>query len=152
MGGIRAREIRSVLFQPAQMMGGSRELLMQNKKLILIVDDDPDFLSSLKAVMESNGFMVFAAESGSEGMRLFNEHTPDLVLCDIMIEKIDSGIRLAREIRERNKYVPVYLLSDIGGLTAANIDIHRIGCNGSLQKPCNPGVLLRIVRQELEKN
>src|SRR5271157_5452261 len=123
-----------------------------NKRRILIIDDDPDFLSSLKAVLESNGFIVFSAGSGAEGTRLFDEHNPDLVLCDIMMEKIDSGIRLVREIRERNKYVPVYLISDIGGLAAANIDIYGLGCNGSLQKPCNLEALMRIVRREMEKN
>ena len=151
MGGIRTGEIRDVLFQPAEMTGGGRGL-MRNGRAVLVVDDDPDFLSSLRGILESSGFEVFSAQTGGEAMRLFNEHEPGLVLSDIMMEKIDSGIRLAREIRERNSYVPVYLLSDIGGLAAANIDIHRIGCNGSLQKPCNPEILLRIVRHEMEKN
>ena len=122
---------------------------MQNKKAILIVDDDPDFLSSLKTMLESAGYRVLAAGSGSEGIKLFMDSAPDLVICDIMMEKIDTGIRLVREIREKNKKIPLYLLSDIGRLTANNIDIHDLGCNGAFQKPYDTDELLRVLKQSL---
>jgi DNA-binding response OmpR family regulator len=124
---------------------------MQNKKVILIIDDDPDFRSSLKVTLESAGYRVMAAGSGAEGIKLFIESTPDLIICDIMMEKIDTGIRLVREIREKNKKVPLYLLSDIGRLTATNIDIFELGCNGTFQKPYDPDELLRVVKQNLDK-
>ncbi len=124
---------------------------MQNKKMILIIDDDPDLLSSLKLTLESAGYSVLAAGSGAEGIKLFMESAPDLIICDIMMEKIDTGIRLVREIREKNKKVPLYLLSDIGRLTATNIDIFELGCNGTFQKPFNPEELLGVVKQSLDK-
>ncbi len=126
--------------------------MTQGDKLILIVDDDTDFLSALQVTLEASGFKVIGASNEAQGMRFFIEHNPDLILCDIMMEKIDSGIRLVREIRKKNTYVPIYLLSDIGSLTAANIDIHALGCNGSLQKPYNPDELLRVVTREIQKN
>jgi len=126
-------------------------MLMQSKKVIQIIDDDPDFLSSLKVTLESAGYAVRAAGNGAEGIKLFMEQTPDLVICDIMMEKIDTGIRLVREIRDKNKKVPIYLLSDIGRLTATNIDIFELGCNGTFQKPFDPEELLRVVRQNFGK-
>jgi two-component system, chemotaxis family, chemotaxis protein CheY len=124
---------------------------MQSKKVVLIIDDDPDILSSLKMTLEAAEYRVLAAGSGAEGMKLFMESSPDLIICDIMMEKIDTGIRLVREIREKNKKVPLYLLSDIGKLTATNIDIFELGCNGSFQKPFNPDELLHVVKQNLAK-
>lgn len=124
---------------------------MRNRKMILIIDDDPDFLSSLKAMLESVGYQVTTAVSGADGIRLFREKKPDLIICDIMMEKIDAGIRLVREIREADKKVPVYLLSDIGKLTAANIDIYELGCSGTLQKPYDVDELLRLIKQEMDK-
>lgn len=124
---------------------------MQGKKVIQIIDDDPDFLSSLKVTLESAGYEVRAAGSGAEGVKLFMERTPDLVICDIMMEKIDTGIRLVREIRDKNKKVPIYLLSDIGRLTATNIDIFELGCTGTFQKPFDTEELLRVIRQNLAK-
>lgn len=124
---------------------------MQSKKMILVIDDDPDFLSSLKLTLESAGYQVVAAHNGAEGLKMFNQNKPELIICDIMMEKIDTGVRVVREIREKNKTVPIYLLSDIGKLTSANIDIHELGCNGALQKPYNVDELLRIVGLEMDK-
>ena len=124
---------------------------MQSKKVILAIDDDPDFLSSLKTTLESAGYTVLAAHNGAEGLHIFSQHKPELIICDIMMEKIDTGIRVIREIREMDKKIPIYLLSDIGRLTSANIDIHELGCNGALQKPYHVDELLRIVRQEMDK-
>ena len=124
---------------------------MQRKNLILIIDDDPDILSSLKLTLESAGYNVASATSGEGGLKTFNEVDPGLIICDIMMEKIDTGIRLVRTIREKNKEVPIYLLSDIGRLTAANIDIYEMGCSGSFQKPFDPGELLRVIRQKMGK-
>ncbi len=124
---------------------------MRNRKIILIIDDDPDFLSSLKTMLESVGYQVAAADSGAEGVRLFREKKPGLIICDIMMEKIDSGFRLVREIREMDKKVPIYLLSDIGKLTASNIDIYELGCNGTLQKPYDIDEMLKLVKQEMDR-
>ncbi len=124
---------------------------MQSKKVILIIDDDPDFLSSLKMTLESAGYRVLAAHNGAEGLHFFDQNKPELIICDIMMEKIDTGIRVVREIREKNKEIPIYLMSDIGKLTSANIDIHELGCNGSLQKPYHVDELLRVVRREMDK-
>lgn len=124
---------------------------MRNRNTILIIDDDPDFLSSLKAMLESVGYRVAAAGSGAEGVQLFREQKPAMIICDIMMEKIDAGIRLVREIRELDKKVPIYLLSDIGTLTSSNIDVHEIGCSGTLQKPYDIDEILRLVKQEMDK-
>ncbi len=124
---------------------------MQSKKMILVIDDDPDFLSSLKTTLESAGYAVLAANNGAEGLRMFDQSKPEMIICDIMMEKIDTGIRVVREIREKNKMIPIYLLSDIGRLTSANIDIHELGCTGALQKPYHVDELLRVVRREMDK-
>ncbi|HOD14439.1 MAG TPA: response regulator [Spirochaetota bacterium] len=124
---------------------------MQRKNLILIIDDDPDILSSLKLTLESAGYKVVSAMNGAAGIQMFNETAPGLIICDIMMEKIDTGIRFVREIRQKDKDVPIYLLSDIGRLTAANIDLNEIGCSGSFQKPFDTEDLLRVIRQKMGK-
>ena len=67
------------------------------------------------------------------------------------MEKIDAGIRLVREIREMDKRVPIYLMSDIGKITASNIDIYELGCSGTLQKPYDVDELLKLIKQEIDK-
>ncbi len=124
---------------------------MPNKNVILIIDDDPDIQLSLRVTLESAGYRVLAAGSGADGIKLFMDFDPDLIICDIMMEKIDTGIRLVRQIREKNKKVPIFLLSDIGRLTATNLDIFALGYNGTFQKPFNPDELLHVVKQNLDK-
>jgi len=121
----------------------------KKKKLILIIDDDPDILESLKAGIEAGGYSVVSAMNGTDALSAYDSTSPDFVLCDIMMEKVDTGIRVADEIRKRNSDVPVYLLSDIGKITSANIDIYARGFNGSLQKPVNPDEVNRLIRNTL---
>ena len=119
---------------------------MDAKKTILVIDDDPDILSSLRNTLESNNYQVNTALSGEEGLKKFNEEIPALVICDIMMEQISTGIEVVQKMREKDKNVKIYILSDIGEITNNNIDIFEIGCNGFWQKPINPDELLKNVR------
>ncbi len=118
-------------------------------KLILIIDDDADFISSLRLTLESSGYGVISAHSAAEGLALFMEGKPDLIISDIMMEKIDSGIRFARDVRDIDARVPLFLLSDIGRLTAENVDAYRLDCNGLFQKPIHMDKLLERIKEEL---
>jgi DNA-binding response OmpR family regulator len=119
-------------------------------KKILIIDDDPDILHSIKAILDSNGFASVVAMSGGEGVDMFKSQKPDLVLCDMMMERIDEGTRVASEIRKIDTNVPVYLLSSIGAATASNIEIDKLGFNGVFQKPVDPGTLVSSLKKSLK--
>lgn len=80
---------------------------MENKKLILIIDDDPDILDTIRVILESNGFATAIAKSGKEGIDTAISKKPDLILCDMMMEHIDSGTKVAQEIRKMNSSVPI---------------------------------------------
>jgi len=113
---------------------------MSDKKVILVIDDDPDILDSIKAILGANGFEVETAMSGKEGTEKVKSVNPDLVLCDMMMERIDAGTKVAQDIRKNNPEMPVFLLSSIGSATATNIDIDKLGFSGVFQKPvevCN---------------
>jgi len=70
-------------------------------KKILIVEDDPPLLSSLKEKFESEGFDIFVAKDGQEGLAIVKKIKPDLVLIDILLPKMD-GITMAQEITKLN--------------------------------------------------
>jgi two-component system alkaline phosphatase synthesis response regulator PhoP len=122
---------------------------MSEKKLILIIDDDPEILRSTKAVLEANGFDAETAISGRDGLESLSRIKPDLILCDMMMERLNTGIRVAQEIREKDREVPIFLMSSIGDVTAMNTDIHEIGFNGVLQKPVNPDTLISALEGTL---
>jgi two-component system, OmpR family, alkaline phosphatase synthesis response regulator PhoP len=122
---------------------------MSDKKLILVIDDDPDILDSVKAILGANGFEVETAMSGKEGTEKVKSVNPDLVLCDMMMERIDAGTKVAQDIRKDNPDMPVFLLSSIGSATATNIDIDKLGFSGVFQKPVDPDNLINVVKDAL---
>lgn len=122
---------------------------MAEKKVILVIDDDPDIVTSIQAILEKEGFSVVTALSGEEGIQAFGKNKPSLVLCDMMMERIDSGTKVASEIRKTDQHVPIYLLSSIGSATAANIEIENLGFNGVFQKPVSPAGLVASIKKAL---
>lgn len=80
--------------------------------MILAVDDDPDVLFTVKAILKKEGFEVITANGGAEALELLKTHTPELVLLDVMMPDID-GWEVLKEIRsdERLKQLPVMMLT-----------------------------------------
>jgi DNA-binding response OmpR family regulator len=81
-------------------------------KNILIVDDEQDIVESLKFVLEAAGYNCYSAYDGEEGLRLAKEITPDLVILDIMMPKI-NGYKISRLLKFDKKYenIPIIMLT-----------------------------------------
>ena len=82
-------------------------------KKILIVEDDRSLRNILKDKVGSEGFSVFTANDGQEGLALAIKEKPDLILLDVIMPKM-SGIEMLQKLRETvwGKTVPVLLLSN----------------------------------------
>jgi DNA-binding response OmpR family regulator len=119
---------------------------MADKRQILVIDDDPDIIESIKAILEKNGFVALTATNEADGLKAVGKK-PDLILCDMMMERIDS--KLAQEIKKVDPKVPILLLSSIGSATASNVEIDKLGFKGVLQKPVDPGSLIMIINKTL---
>ena len=123
---------------------------MAEKKLILIIDDDPDILDSMKVILENNGYTTATAMSSKEGIEAVEKTKPDLILCDMMMERIDSGTKVAQEIKKSSANIPIFLLSSIGTATASNIEVDKLGFNGVFQKPVDPDTMISIIKDALK--
>jgi CheY-like chemotaxis protein len=118
-------------------------------KNILVIDDDPDILESVSVILKSQGYSVATALSGKDGIDAFEKSKPDLVLCDMMMETIDQGVKVAARLKKKDASVPVYLLSSIGAATAMNTDVAGMGFDGVFQKPVDPDSLIAAVKKAL---
>lgn len=123
--------------------------MLKEQHVILCVDDDPDVLASLRIVLESDGYRVETARSGKEGLREFGRTRPDLVIMDLMMEDVDAGTRLVREINALAPGIPVYMLSSTGDYLGKAVDVNELGFQGVFQKPVDPKILLRLLRVKL---
>lgn len=72
---------------------------MTSPKTVLIIDDDPDFVSSAGALLQGAGYAVHAAATGAEGLRLARTLTPSLVLLDAFMSAPHEGFSILREMR-----------------------------------------------------
>jgi DNA-binding response OmpR family regulator len=124
--------------------------MKDGKYVILCVDDDADLLESLRLVLEGSGYLMESARSAEEGLRRYREVQPDLVLVDLMMEEIDSGANLVKELRALGKTPPVYMLSSVGDGLSSNTDYSALGLAGVLQKPVNPNILKATLKARLK--
>ncbi len=121
---------------------------MENN-FILSVDHDPDILEFMTTVLESKGYTVITAESGTDGLEVFKANDPAMIFVDLMMEEVDAGTNLVKEIKALGSKVPVYMLSSVGDAMTMNLDTSQLGIDGVLQKPLHPEELLKIVEDAL---
>ena len=77
---------------------------------ILIIDDDPDIVESMRVVLESKGYKIDAAENGEKGLEKIRVDKPDLIILDVMLPGKD-GISVCQELRKKKIDVPVLILT-----------------------------------------
>ena len=96
--------------------------MTENKKLILIVDDDIDYLFQMKHHVESFGFEVKTAESLKEAEEALS-NKPDLAILDLMMETQDAGFVLAYKIKKRYPDVPVIIATAVTAETGLSFHL-----------------------------
>jgi DNA-binding response OmpR family regulator len=86
---------------------------MSQKAEILVVDDDPDIVDSLRIILESNHYEVRTAANGSEALRALEDRMPDLMILDVMMATDTEGFDLAYKLRENPhfKNIPILMLT-----------------------------------------
>lgn len=119
---------------------------------ILVVDDEPDILEFLQYNLEKEGFRVVTANDGEEGVEVAERESPDLIILDIMMPKMD-GVETCRVLRSK----PQFANTVIAFLTAREEDFSQIaaletGGDDYITKPIRPRVFLSRIKALLRRN
>ena len=88
----------------------STEETTENKRTILVIEDEPDIVRGLVDALSFEGFEVQAANTGKEGLKLVEELRPDCILLDLMLPD-DNGYRICEAIRVEQPVVPIIMLT-----------------------------------------
>lgn len=119
---------------------------MGSKFKVLVIEDDANICNFVKTILETNGFQVFDAKSGSSGKLMFLSHYPDLIVLDLGLPDID-GLDFIKMVRETSD-TPIIVLSARTG-EHDKIDALDLGANDYVTKPFGTGELLARVRATL---
>jgi len=122
------------------------------KQKILIVDDEPDILELIEYNLKKEGYQVFLASNGQEGITIAKKVHPDLIILDIMMPKMDGieACRLMRAIPEFKNTFMVFLTarseeySEIAGF--------NVGADDYIAKPIKPRALVSRINAILRRN
>lgn len=123
--------------------------MAHKKQVILCIDDDRDFLDSMRAVLEAGGYHVVEALSAEEGLKVYQQANPDLIIVDLMMEEIDAGTRFVTQVRAGGSKGPIYMLSSVGDALSTMTDYAALGLDGVFQKPIEPKKLLATLKAKL---
>lgn len=123
-------------------------------KKVLIIDDDPELVGSIRQILETNSYEVISANSGKEGIVKAKAENPDLIIIDVMMETWSEGFNVVDELRKNEKIcnVPRILLTGLGiqsPLESISMSPEMMGVKFILQKPLKPADLLEYVRKAL---
>ena len=111
---------------------------------VLVIEDNADLAFGLRTNLEIEGYTVVIAEDGERGLRLARETSPNLIVLDLMLPKVD-GYRVLRELRKDASPIPVLILTARDEEADKVLGL-RLGADDYVTKPF--GVLELLARVE----
>ena len=123
---------------------------------ILIVDDDPDFVSTTRIVLEHAGHAVIHAPSGDAGYERAKAERPDLMVLDVIMDSVLDGVSTSERMHDDPELrdTPIIMVTSIANTDYAALfpTDEYIHINAFLSKPISPNDLIRYVNRLLPKS
>lgn len=100
---------------------------------VLLVEDEQTLAMIIKDTLEGQGFLIHTAADGEEGLRLFFDLHPDVLVADVMMPRMD-GFEMVRRIRQTDRRTPVLFLTARSAVNDV-VEGFELGANDYLKKP-----------------
>lgn len=119
--------------------------------MVLVVDDFADGRELAAELLECAGYLTAQASDGEEALELIRRLSPDLVVLDIGLPRMD-GFAVAGHVRSDPRTWGLPILAITGHATSDVLErALAVGCDRALVKPCEPDLLVRAVRELLTR-
>lgn len=130
---------------------------MNKRTKILIVDDDKDYVDAIKTILEIKNYEFGFACNREEAMHEIEKMKPDLIILDVMMEKLNTGFEICYKLKHdpEKKKIPVLVISAITAKTgfkfSPKIDGEYFEADDYVEKPVKPDDLLERVEKLLKR-
>lgn len=128
---------------------------------ILIIDDDPDIVLSVRLCLQGAGHEVFDARNGEEGLRVLEQHKPELIILDVMMDTTTEGFQVALKLRSPDPAsplapyagIPILMLTALHSTTDLRFgpDEDYLPVDAFVDKPIDPDKLVDKVNALLKQ-
>jgi len=122
---------------------------MDQKKRLLIIDDEENLRLLLKSILEKEGYDIELAQDGEQGLACAQEQDFDLILCDIRMPRMD-GIEFLKNIAQRHIPATIITMSAYGTMDLA-IETMQHGAYDYISKPFKPAEILLALKKAEER-
>jgi CheY-like chemotaxis protein len=130
--------------------------MTERKPYIMIVDDDPDIIEGILMILETQPYRLATACDGKKCLDMINEETPDLLILDLLMPRMD-GWGVIRELRGEPRYanIPIMILTTVvEDASRRRYELETgmaMDVQDYIQKPAKPEDLLSRVEKRLKK-
>ncbi|MFC1498788.1 response regulator transcription factor [Verrucomicrobiota bacterium] len=126
--------------------------MVSDKKKILLVEDEPEFRQGVRMRLEANGYEVIEAEDGAVGLETARNQSPDLVILDLMLPKME-GYQVARLLKfdEKHRKIPIIMLTARSQQDDKDTGL-AVGANAYMTKPFKADELLETISRLLSES
>lgn len=120
-------------------------------KKVLVIEDEQFVRENIVEILETNDYTVYSAPNGAVGVRLAEEHLPDLILCDVMMPELDGhGVLSAIKANTQTSTIPFIFLTARADTSDLRIGMN-LGADDYITKPFRIAELLQAVDMRLRK-
>jgi two-component system nitrogen regulation response regulator NtrX len=119
------------------------------KPKILVIDDEPDIQSTLRMILEYEGYRYVSALNGPDGIQIIEEEHPDVIFLDIKMPNMD-GSEVFDILKNKGLVSPVIMISGHASVSTA-VDFIKRGAFDFLEKPLEREKLLVVLRNAIDK-
>jgi DNA-binding response OmpR family regulator len=116
---------------------------------VLLVDDEPAITENLAPLLERAGFEVVTASNGERALEVIAAESPDVMVLDVLMPKID-GREVLRRLRQEGNWIPILLLTQVGEAVERAMALEE-GADDYLNKPFDPHELVARIRAVLRR-
>jgi len=134
--------------------------MVREAPLVLLVDDDPDFIEINQHVLETKGYRVARASEPQDALDQMAAAKPQVVVTDLMMKHLDSGFSLAQQIKSDPRFagVPVIIVTAVASQRGLDFsprtpeELAAMHADAYFDKPVAPEALLAQVEKLLERS